>query len=155
MSSKSIYPIDLIAEALNMRPLGYELDYSIPEDAVYGKGSMAGELHPLYGTTMSEETKVRISVTQKERLKDPSTQTWMTGKKHSEETKAKMSESSKGPLSEEHKKSLSEASKGRIHSEETKQKQSESMKGKKNKKGYKLTQEQKDRIAAGRRKRYE
>jgi len=155
MSSKSIYPTDPIAEALNMRPLGYEPNYSIPEDAIRGEGSMAGELHPLYGTTMSEETKVRISITQKERLKDPSTQTWMTGKKHSAESIAKMRESSKGPLSEEHKKALSEAGKGRVHSEETKQKQSQSIKGKKNKKGYKLTQEQKDRVAAGRMKRYE
>ena len=146
MSSKSIYPIDPIAEFLDMSPL-YNIDYSTPEDAV--NESMAGELHPLYGTSMSEESKARISATQKERFKDPANHGWV-GRKHSAESIAKMRESSKGPLSEEHKKSLSEAGKGRVHSDETKQKMSESMQGKKNKTGYKLSQEQKDRISAGR-----
>ena len=146
MSSKSIYPIDPIAEFLGMSPL-YNIDYSTPEDAV--NESMAGELHPLYGTSMSEESKARISATQKERFKDPSTQTWITGRKHSAESIAKMRESSKGPLSEEHKKSLSEAGKGRVHSDETKQKMSESMQGRKNALGSKRSAEQLESYKVG------
>ena len=51
----------------------------------------------------------------------------------------------------EERQKISEGAKGRIQSDETKSKISASLKGKANKKGYKLTQEQKDRIAASRR----
>jgi len=55
---------------------------------------------------------------------------WITGGKHSEETKKKMSESHKGKtISKETRKKFSYYRKGRKHSEETKNKMSESHKG--------------------------
>ena len=54
-------------------------------------------------------------------------------------------------LTKEHREAIGRGRKGKIHSEETKQKMSKSAKGKANKKGYKLTAEQRERIAAARR----
>lgn len=52
---------------------------------------------------------------------------WNFGKKHSEETRKKMSESQKGKtLSEETRKKLSESRKGKLHSDESKLKMSSS-----------------------------
>ncbi len=71
------------------------------------------------GRKHSEETKAKMSEVHK-------------GKKHSEETRAKLSEANRGrKLSEETKAKMSEAHKGKKLSEETKAKISEASKGKK------------------------
>ena len=77
--SNCIYPIDQIAEALNMRPLGYEIDNSIPADATQ---SLKGELNPFWGCTHTPEVRARLSKVASERV-------------HTEEYKQNMSESLK------------------------------------------------------------
>ena len=74
-----------------------------------GEGqSLCGKLNPMYGKHRCGENNP------------------MYGKHHSEETKKKMSETNKGKHhSEETKKKMSEANKGKHHSEETKKKISE------------------------------
>jgi len=94
-----------------------------------------GENHPFYGKTHSEEAKRKISEARKGKTFSEETKHKISaankGKTLSKETKQKMSEASKGKtLSEETKKKMSEASKGKTHSEETKKKMSESSKGK-------------------------
>lgn len=97
--------------------------------------SMKGKKH-------SEETKRKISETQKGIKRGPMSEEWKQkisesnkGKKlgpKSEETKRKLSEANKGRIiSEETKRKLSEAKLGKNHSEETKQKMSQSHKRKK------------------------
>jgi len=101
MSSKSIYPTDLIAEALNMRPLGYELDNSIPEDATSDtpKGMswdyyFPGDVHPFVGKTHSKEHKQKLSKLMKEkRANNPSMGRFGP---QSEETRNKVSEGLRG-----------------------------------------------------------
>jgi len=90
---------------------------------------MSGENNPMYGKTVSKETKRKLSEAKKGRI-------------FSEETKRKLSKAKKGknnpmygiPKSEEIKRKLSEAmkgkNKGKTVSEETKIKLSEAMKGK-------------------------
>ena len=95
MSSKSIYPIDLIAEALNMRPLGYELDYSIPEDAenvpLTGEELFYGGFK---GHTHSKEHKQKLSILMKE--KRANNLSMGNHKPHTQETKNKLSEAMMG-----------------------------------------------------------
>ncbi len=106
------------------------------------KPDFSKEKHPLFNTQRSEETREKISKSNKGK------QTWL-GKTHTEESKEKISKSNKGkqtwlgkthteeskekirealigrklgPHSEEHKKKISEARKGLKHSEETKRK---------------------------------
>jgi hypothetical protein len=84
-----------------------------------------GENHPMYGKTLSEETKIKMSEAQKGNTK-------RLGKTHSEETIKKMSEAHKGKTpSEETRRKLSEAKKGennhnygKTASEETKKRMS-------------------------------
>jgi len=87
----------------------------------------SGKNNPNYGRKRSEETKKKISESQKGR------------KKHSEETRKKLSEANKGKnnpnygkkFSEEHRKKISEALKGKKRSEETIKRMSEVQKGRK------------------------
>jgi hypothetical protein len=85
-----------------------------------------GENHPMYGKTLSEETKIKMSEAQKGNTK-------RLGKTHSEETKIKMSEAHKNP-SEETRRKISEIKKGntnmlgKTHSEETRRNMSEAHK---------------------------
>ena len=86
-----------------------------------------GENNPRYGVVLSEETKYKIGIGNKNKI-------------ISEETKRKISEAHKGkkksPLSEEAKKNISNGRKGKgigrsvVITEETKQKMSEAKKGK-------------------------
>ena len=79
------------------------------------------------GKKMSEETKRKLSVANKGKIKGP------TGKKMSEETKRKISESKKGKKHTlEAKKKISEAGKGRIFTAEARRKISEKLEGNKN-----------------------
>ena len=79
----------------------------------------SGENNPNYGKKHSDETKAKIKNS-------------LTGKKLSDETKAKISKRHKGKkLSEEHKEKISNSHKGKKHSEETRKKLSEYKKGKK------------------------
>lgn len=104
------------------------------------------------GGSISEESKRKISIANKGRLKG--VKPWITGKGHSEETKKKLSEINKGRPSSfkgkhhsvESKKNMSEAHKGKSpwnkgkesqlkgipRSEETKKKISEALKGRNN-----------------------
>lgn len=80
---------------------------------------MSGKNNPRYGKHLSEETKRKISESEK-------------GKIISEETRKKISEANRGKIvSEGTKQKMSDAQKGRFISEETRKKISESMKGKK------------------------
>jgi hypothetical protein len=109
----------------------------------------SGENHPLYGTSLSDETKNKISDTLTGRVEPEETRKKKSdsklgeknsfyGKKHSDDTKNKISETKKGtepwnkgiPMSEESKNKLSEAKKGTKLSDETKRKLSEMRKGK-------------------------
>jgi hypothetical protein len=77
------------------------------------------------GSVVSEETKARISESQK------GNKNHNYGKTTSEETKRKLSEINKGKIvSEETREKLRQASKNKLHSDETKKKISESKKGK-------------------------
>ena len=77
------------------------------------------------GAVVSEETKARISESQK------GNKNHNYGKTTSEETKRKLSEINKGKIvSEETREKLRQASKNKLHSDETKKKISESKKGK-------------------------
>ena len=79
--------------------------------------SVKGENHPLYGTKMSEETKRKISESEK-------------GKKMSEESKKKMSKTRTGKKhSEKTKNKIGKAHKGKIVSDESRKKMSESKEG--------------------------
>ena len=99
-----------------------------------GKGLGSEDLHPMYGKTLSKETKEKISKSKKGKG---------LGNKLPEETKRKISKSLKGKMAgenhprwgknhtEETKKKISESKKGFRHTEETKKKLSELNKGKK------------------------
>lgn len=138
----SIYQHCPISETLGMRNIhealdDYVEDNTIPEDAIYN--GMVGELHPLFGVEMSEETKQSISESQKKRYENGE-HPWI-GRSHSEESKLKMREAMLGrTLTEEHKEKISAL--GRTHSEETKLLMSKSAKGQKNALGSKRTPEQ-------------
>jgi hypothetical protein len=94
MSSKSIYPTDLIAELLGMSPQ-YNIDYSIPED---------GENVPLTGEelffggfkghTHSKEHKQKLSILMKE--KRANNLSMGNHKPHTQETRNKVSEGLRG-----------------------------------------------------------
>ena len=132
-----IYPIDTIAKALNMNPLGFIIDDSRPEDSVYSKGSVGGELHPFYGQTITEEHKQIIRDHQTGRVVSDITRKRLsvanTGLKRSEETKKRNSEASKGEKNgffgkthtEEIRKKISEANKGRMPTDNTRKLASE------------------------------
>jgi hypothetical protein len=117
----------------------------------------SGENHPQYGTSLSEETKNKISNTLTGRIESEETRKKKSeskmceknsfyGKKHSDVTKDKISETKKGveswnkgiPMSDESKKKLSEAKKGKKASDETKKKLSEMRKGKPKSEEHKL-----------------
>jgi group I intron endonuclease len=93
---------------------------------------LSGENNHFYGKKHSEETKQKISESNKGK------EAWNKGLPLSEETKQKISESNKGKisywkdkfLSDNTKQKISESKKGKRHSEETKQKISESNKNK-------------------------
>ena len=94
MSSKSIYPIDPIAEFLGMSPL-YNIDYSTPEDAenvpLTGEELFYGGFK---GHTHSDEYKAKLSILMKERrANNPS---MGHHEPHTEETKNKVSEAMMG-----------------------------------------------------------
>lgn len=100
------------------------------------RGTKGSGLSPLTGTTISQERKDRLreAAIEQWRTSDP-----RTGRRHSEETRAKIRESMQTVLSE-----------GRggcfIPSEETRQKMSASLKGNQNAKGYKRTEAEKEAI---------
>ena len=138
-------------------PNGYNLEEGgrggVPSEEVRKKisealkGLQAGEKNPFYGKTHSEESKKKISESQK-------------GKHLSEETKRKMSESRKGrpspnkgkpahnkgiPMSEEQKRKISESKKN--ISEETRKKLSDALKGRPaHNKGIPMSEEQKKKL---------
>jgi len=97
----------------------YEIESKLRENEKTGwniaKGgskppTLCGESHPMFGKTLSEETRRKISEASK-------------GKIASEETRRKLSEAHKGRIvSEETRRKMSEASKGKIVSEETRKK---------------------------------
>ena len=101
-----------------------------------------GENHYLYGKSLSEETKTKMSEAHKGRTPSEESRRKMSdarkGKTHTEETRRKISEANKDKnhpnygktLSEETKRKMGDARKGRTHSEETKRKLSEAKKGK-------------------------
>lgn len=79
----------------NYTPGGDFNPMKVPEIAKKFGESRRGENHPLYGTTVSEETRKKMSESQK-------------GRHHSEETKRKISEARKGMVfTEEHKRNIS------------------------------------------------
>jgi hypothetical protein len=81
----------------------------------------------MYGVTMSEEARKKISESQKGNK-------WMLGKTRSEETRKKIGEGNRGKIySEESRKKISEANRGKKHSEETRKKFSQAKLGKKGK----------------------
>jgi len=81
----------------------------------------SGVHHSQYGTTRSEEFKLRMSEIQRGN-------THSLGNSHTEETKRKMSVSHKGKKhSDEHKSNVSKSKKGKPRSEETKRKVSEGL----------------------------
>ena len=85
-----------------------------------GGNGVSGENNPMYGKHHSEETRKKLSESNK-------------GRHPSEETKRKISESQKGKHhSEETLKKMSESHKGKHLSEETRKKLSESHRGSKN-----------------------
>jgi hypothetical protein len=117
----------------------------------------SGENHPKYGTSLSEETKNKISNTLTGRIEPEETRKKKSeskigeknsfyGKKHSDVTKDKISETKKGieswnkgiPMSEKAKQKLSESKKGKKASDETKKKLSEMSKGKPKSEEHKL-----------------
>jgi group I intron endonuclease len=96
-----------------------------------------GKNHPLYGKHHSEESRIKMSKSQKG--KQCGENNPMFGKHHTEETKQKIREANKGRThSEEHKRKIGESNKGKIpwnkgktniFSEESKRKIRESVKG--------------------------
>ena len=150
---------DTIAEFLNMKPMPAlaeviesikieDLDSS--EILGYIGPDLSGENHPLWGTNHSEETRKKISETQKKRYAE-GLHPWI-GRSHSEESKASISMARKGvKLSEEHKKKIGKGRKGKVQSEETRAKIAAAMKGKKNSLGVKRSEETRAKIAAARR----
>ena len=100
MSSKSIYPIDTIAEFLGMSPQ-YNIDDSIPEDSTSDtpKGMpwdyyFPGDVPPFTGLTHSDEHKAKLSILMKERrANNPE---MGNHQPHTEETKNKVSEALMG-----------------------------------------------------------
>ena len=83
-----------------------------------------GYVNPSKGLKRSEEARLKMSIAQKERLKDP-TNNPMYGKHHSEETRQKLSESRKGKYTGEDNPFY-----GKQHCEESKQKMREANIGK-------------------------
>lgn len=77
------------------------------------KGMHAGEDNPFYGKTHSEESKRRMSISQKERFKNKENHP-MWGKSLSEEQKQKISESERGEKHYNFGKTLSEEQKAKI-----------------------------------------
>jgi len=102
--------------------IAFDLDYIQEqfnkEDHILDVQPYTPEMHPMYGTKASDETRKRQS------------EAWKNRKPITEETRKRMSEASKN-RSEETLRKLSEAQKGRKYSEESKLKMSELAKGKK------------------------
>jgi len=100
------------------------------------RGTKGSGLSPLTGTSISQERKDRLREATLEQWKNSDPR---TGRKHSEEARAKIRERMQKAISE-----------GRggcfIPSEETRQKMSEALKGNQNAKGYKRTEAQKEAI---------
>ena len=97
------------------------------------------ELHPSFGSTVSEDEKGRISAGVKKRYEDP-TYTPRTGKRHTEETKAIISAKVQA--------AVAEGRSGKfIPSEETRLRMSQALKGNQNAKGHVRTEEHRRRLA--------
>ena len=122
LSKLEIYYIDYYN---SLSPNGYNMGYNTK--------CMSGELNPNYGNKMSDESKNKISIAAKDRLKNKEDHPWF-GRRHSEETKAKMCLSAKdrSEVSEITRKKMSESGLGRKHSEDTKLKLSENHSGENN-----------------------
>jgi group I intron endonuclease len=119
-------------------------EYIIPWNKGMQLPQMSGKNHPMFGKHLSEETKQKISKSNKGRKMSKETKLKVRGENHhmfgkhlSEETKMRMSISKKGEkhnmynkhLPKEWKQKISKALKGRAFSDETKKKISESKKG--------------------------
>lgn len=120
--------LDSFKNGYNKTKGGNDFGAKGEDNHMYGK---CGELHPSYGTHLSEETKKKISEAKKGVYCGENHP--MYGKHHTEETKQKLSDNHKGENNpnygrcrmEETKKKISEAHKGMIRSEESRKKQSE------------------------------
>lgn len=104
----------------NLTPGGWSYERSADHRmrmSIAMKGKMAGSANPMFGTRMSDEQKKKMSLITKGRVSA------MKGKKHSEETKAKMSFAMRGKLmAEETRKKIGDALRGQPKSAATKEK---------------------------------
>lgn len=147
----SIYREDPIARAIGVRPI-YEIvpdfysSITIPEDATFNN---KGVLHPLWGSEMSDETKMKIGISQRRKYAK-GLHPWI-GRKHTDQSNQKNRIAHLGKKhSEETKTKIGLSRKGYLHSEESRKKISESLKGKKNSLGVKRSPETRAKIAAAR-----
>ena len=118
----------------------------------------SGERNGMFGKTISESTRQKISLSRKGLKMRPCSEEHKrkislanTGRKFTEEHKRKLSEIAKGrpgkKLSEETKRKIGAASSGRKHTEEAKRKMSEAAKGRT---GRKFSKEHKRKISEAR-----
>ena len=117
-----------LIEAHDTRRVGYNI-------CVGGEGFGSGEDHPTYGSSLSEEHKVKVSAALKGKKKSPEhiakvAATWV-GKKHTAEARQNMSK----------------AHIGHTHTEATKTKMAQRMRGNTYCKGLKLSAERKQHIS--------
>lgn len=123
-----------LSKALKGKKRSDETKRKLSESKLGDKNPMKGKtgsLHPLYGVGHSEESKAKMSKSQKEYFSKNSSP--FKGKKHTEESKRLLSEKAKGrKASEETKKKLSEINKGKVISQETRDKISKALSGDRN-----------------------
>jgi len=120
---------------------------------VGGKGASSGKNHHLYGKTLSDKTKQKISKSHSNRIVSQETKDKMSksksgkkhplfGKNHSQETKDKMSQAQMGIKHTKHTKDkISKSKIGKKHTQETKDKMSQAQMGIKHRlfSGYYIT----------------